>query len=1018
MNGLPTGRITFLLTDIVNSTPLWDTHSEAMRIALQRHDAIGQFQITRHGGHLVKARGEGDSLFCVFERADDAVAASLALQRRMVHEDWNIETAPNVCDRLNIRVRVALNTGEADHRDGDYFGGAVNRCARIRALAHGGQILLSAETVEALTEPLPEGARLRDVGRLRLRGLSRPERIYLLTHPELPADMLPIRLDSDYPNNLPRQLTTFVGREDDISAVKDRLLSSPMVTLVGPGGSGKSRLALEVAEDLLAEYTDGVWLAELATTTDAMMVAHHVAGVLNVREEPGRTVERSIADHLRDRRVLLLLDNCEHLIAATAQLAHNLLQACPRLHILATSREALGIPGENVYTVRSLSFPASGQPTHSLIHAPITASPPTTARHIEKFESVRLFVDRAAVAFPGFRLADDNAPSIAQICRTLDGIPLAIELAAARVKSISTEDIATRLNDRFRLLTGGARTALPRQQTLRALIDWSYDLLTPEEREMFHRLSVFLGGFSLKAAEEVTADRDESGRVRDGRRASAGGERYSTRMMLQALDVVDLLGRLVDRSLLVCEDDHDQVRYRMMETLRHYAREKAVACGILPILQRRHLDYYVGLSEEAEKRLRGTEQAAWLERLETEHDNIRAALNWALSAGADPQAGLRIAANVWWFWHVRGHFTEGREWLHAALEEAPERTALRGRALNSASVLARNQGDYDSAQRLASQSLEIKRAMGDRQGIASSLNSLATLALSRSDYDAARPWYEESLDIERSLGNRQGVTACLIGLANIAVEQGDTAQARRLYQESLNIKQEFGDRRGIAASLVGLAKVATLEGDWDEAHRLCNESLDLRRVLGDQRGIAHSLQHLGEIAMATGRWAAAADLLDESLALRVVLGDKQGVATARRLQGHVALETRDLPLALDAASEALVISRKLEARRPIAAALCLYACIASYVGAFESAVRLLAAGNRLRAEVGSPANRTEAELYSVVTTRASKALGAQVVALLQHEKVPLADAELDQLIAALPQTAPGFTTAGASAAAI
>jgi class 3 adenylate cyclase len=488
---LPTGTVTFLFTDIEGSTRLWEQHPEAMEAALIRHDELAARIIQQHEGSLVKHRGEGDSLFAVFARAADAVAAALTLQQVLRAEPWPAtEGHP---EGMPLQVRVALHTGDAAFRDGDYFGAAVNRCARLRAVAHGGQILLSSATQELVRDALPEEIRFQDLGEHRLRDLARPERVFQLLHPDLPADFPPLSSLNTLPNNLPQQVTSFIGREKEMAEVRRLLSTTRLLTLTGSGGTGKTRVSLQVAADLLEGDGDGVWLVELAPLADPSLVSQAVATALGVREEPGKPLSQTLVEFLKPKRLLLLLDNCEHLLSACAELAGLILRSCPGVQILATSREGLNIPGETTYRLPSLSLPDPRQL-------------PSTVESVSQYEAVRLFIDRATAAVPAFAVTNQNAPAVAQLCVRLDGIPLAIELAAARVKAMSVEQINGRIADMFRLLTGGSRTALPRQQTLRAAIDWSYDLLSEKEKILLRRLSVFAGGWALEAAEQVCAD--------------------------------------------------------------------------------------------------------------------------------------------------------------------------------------------------------------------------------------------------------------------------------------------------------------------------------------------------------------------------------------------------------------------------------------------------------------------------------------------------------------------------------
>jgi predicted ATPase/class 3 adenylate cyclase len=976
------GIITFLLTDIVGSTALWERYPDAMRLALVRHDSLAGEIIAAHGGMLVKPRGQGDSLFTVFPRATDALSAACTLQRAYLQESWQRygwQADPSIEDDFALRVRMALHTGEADLRDGDYYGATVNRCARLRDVGHGGQILLSQAVYELAHAALPTDACLQELGSHRLRDLQQSEHVWQLCHPELPSEFEPLRSLNALRHNLPVQVTSFIGREDEIAEVKRLLNTTRLLTLTGSGGVGKTRLALQVAAELLDRYPDGVWLAEMAPLSDPALVQQAVAAVLNVREEPGRNLTQTLIDHLQSRRLLLLLDNCEHLLPACAGLIEAILRGCADVQILASSREGLNIAGETLYRLPSLTLPARREPV--------------TASSARQYEALGLFLDRAAAASPSFTATDRNAPVIAQLCCHLDGIPLAIELAATRVKSLPVEQIAERLADRFRLLTGGSRTALPRQQTLRALIDWSYELLATPERELFHRLSVFVGGFTLEAGEAVSKEAEE-----------------------EEEETLDLLTALVDKSLLILEEQDGRARYRMLETLRQYAREKLALSGQEEAAQQRHLAYFLGMAEEAERKLRGSEQAWWLERLDTEHDNLRAALAYGPTTGSGteeagredvsacvrhpnvlhPEAGLRLAGALWWFWHVRGHFTEGREWLALKLAASSSRTADRAKALNGAGVLARNQGDYAAARMLSLQSLEIKRELGDRQGIAASLNNLATLALSQGDYATARPHYEESLAIERQLGNRQGITSSLMGLGNVALEQGDYAAARTLYTECLRIKRELGDKRGIATSLAGQGSAALAQGHTLAARTLHEEALSLRRHLGERRGIAVSLQSLGAVATAEGNYAAARVLYAESLAIRQELGDKLGIANTLCGQGYVAWREGDAEGADTLCAASLEVYRSLENRRGIAAALYALAFSAAQQRRHERAARLLGAADSLRQRLGFALQTHERADFARCIAATRKALGTENYAAI-HAAGREAGADADLL---------------------
>ncbi|SRR5579884_626936 len=670
----PTGTVTFLFTDIEGSTRLWEQHPEAMRSALARHDALLRQAIEGNNGLVFKTMG--DAFCAAFHSATEGLAAALSAQRALVAEPWQ--------EGLSLRVRMALHTGNAEERDGDYFGQPLNRVARLLAIGHGGQVLLSAATQTLVLSALPPEAALKDRGLHRLKDLQEPEHVFQLLAPQLPEEFAPLNSLNLHRHNLPVQLSSFIGREKQIVEVQALLARARLLTLTGSGGTGKSRLSLQVAADLVETYRDGVWLVELAAVSDAALVVQAVASVVNVREEPGKPLLQSLVEGLRGKQLLLVLDNCEHVLEAAASLAEGVLKQCPEVKILASSREGLGLSGEQTYRVPSLGLPPDPGQRRTVGLEDVIGS-----------ESVRLFAERAALVRPDFTLTPGNAPTLARLCHRLDGIPLALELAAARVRALPVEQIEARLQDRFRLLTGGSRTALPRQQTLRALIDWSYDLLSETERTLLRRLSVFMGGWTLEAAEAICA-----------------GEG------IEEWEVLDLLTSLVDKSLVVYEGPEPSTRYRLLETIRQYARDRLYEAGDGALYRDRHRDWFLSLAEQAEPQLQGPEQALWLERLETEHDNLRAALEWSLAADGSAEAGLRLVGALWRFWEMRGYLTEGRAHLADALSHAQtqERTQERARALTGAGNLAWHQSDYEAARTLHEQSLAIYQALGNTKG--------------------------------------------------------------------------------------------------------------------------------------------------------------------------------------------------------------------------------------------------------------------------------------------------------------
>ncbi|HZO91340.1 MAG TPA: tetratricopeptide repeat protein [Chthonomonadaceae bacterium] len=840
---LPTGTVTFLFTDIEGSTKLWEEHPEAMRQALAHHDALLQTAVESHNGHVFKT--VGDAFCAAFAIAPDALAAALSAQRALTTEAWPAG--------LSLRVRMALHTGNAEEQNGDYFGPPLNRVARLLAIGHGGQVLLS----QATRDLLPGDAPLTDKGSHRLKDLQQPEHVFQLAAPDLPSAFPPLR--SLRNTNLPIQSTSFIGREREMAQLKELLASTRLLTLTGTGGCGKTRLALQVAAEVVEDYPDGVWLVELAALSDPSLVVQTVAAVLGLREEPGRSLTETLTDYLQSKSLLLLLDNCEHLVEACARLADTLLRSCPQLKILATSRETLNVASETTYRVPSLLQPDPDA---------LPLAEKDMAAVLLDYDAVRLFVERARSHRSDFALTRQNGPAVAQVCHRLDGIPLALELAAARIRVLTAAQIASRLDDRFRLLIGGSRTALPRQQTLRATLDWSYDLLSEQERLLLGRLSVFAGGWTLEAAERVCA-----------------GEG------IQEWEVLDLLTSLVDKSLAVFEEQEDQAegRYRLLETIRQYGLKRLAEREEEAQLRVRHRDFFLALAEEAKEKLKGPEQAEWLERLEIEHDNLRAALDYCQEQEEGTEAGLSLAGALQRFWEARGYLSEGRERLVQALERAAdsEPSKARAYALNGAGVLALRQGDYVAARSFHEQSLALRRELGNKQGIAASLGNLGIVAHIQGDYIAARAFFEESLAIARELGNTQGIANSLIWLGNIAHQQGDYAVARTLYEESLAIARELGDKQSIAFSLVNLGIVARVQGNYTAARTLYEESLGIQRELGDKGGIATSLVNLGPLLCKQGDYLAARRFLAECLTICHQLGEKR--TTAYTLQAFAEL---------------------------------------------------------------------------------------------------------------------------------
>src|SRR5215218_6173572 len=673
----PSGTVTFLFTDIEGSSRLWEECPETMSTALGRHDEAMHGAIAANGGHVFKT--VGDAFCAAFPTALGALQAALAAQRIFLSETWREEAG-------FLRVRMVLHTGSTIERDGDYFGPPVNRVARLLSAAHGGQVLLSAATHEMVRDQLPAGMSLAELGEHRLKDLFRPERVFQLLTPGLPSEFPPLRTLDTYRNNLPLQPTPLVGREKEVSEVCDLLGGdeTSLLTLTGPGGIGKTRVALQAAADLLDEFPDGTFFAQLATLTEAELFLPAVAETLGVKETAEQPLDESLKDYLHERRMLLVLDNFEQVLEA-APTVTGLLAVAPGLKVLATSRTPLRLYGEKAYAVPPLSVP-------DVRHLP-------DLKALSQYEAVRLFIERAKSAKVDFEVTDESAPAVAEICVRLDGLPLAIELAAARITMLPPKAMLQRLSSRLKLLTGGARDLPVRQRTLRGAIEWSHTLLGDGEKTLFARMAVFSGGRTLEAVEAVCDALDDL-----------------------PVDAFEGVSSLLDKNLLRQEEGPEgEPRFVMLETIHEYAREKLQESGEAEEIGRAHTEYFLALVEEAEPELVGAEQVAWMDRLEAEHDNLRAALSRSLKAG-DSGSALRIGGALWRFWNVRGHFSEGRRWLTAGLSgEGAAPASLRARASLGLGYLELRQGDYPRAVEDLEVSHSLYQEIGDRRGKAYAL---------------------------------------------------------------------------------------------------------------------------------------------------------------------------------------------------------------------------------------------------------------------------------------------------------
>ena len=674
---LPTGTVTFLFTDIEGSTTRWERNRDAMQSALRHHDALLRAAVEAHGGVVFKTIG--DAFCAVFSLVGDAIAAALEAQRAIAREDWSSVDG--------LHVRMAVHTGDGDERDGDYFGPVVNRVARLLSAGHGAQTLVSGVAADLAQGTMPPLAALRDLGLHRLKDLAYPEQVYQLTAPDLPLAFPPLRTLDALPNNLPLQLTTFLGRDDEVAAIRALLERSRLVTLVGSGGVGKTRTSLQVGAELLDRYPDGTWLLELAPLRDPGVIESVLATAMGIRGGTGGDGDNAVLDVLRGKKALLIFDNCEHLVRDAATVIDRILRSCPQITILASSREGLGIAGESTFRMPSLAVPAR--------------SAGLTADEALRYGAVSLFVERAQAASDTFALTDENAPDVAEICRQLDGIALAIELAAPRINVLAPRALLDRMKERFRLLTGGSRAALPRQQTMRALIDWSYDLLSEEEQRVFRRVAVFAGGWSIEGATAVCTDED-----------------------LEEWDFLDILSALVDKSLIVTELQAGAQRYRMLESTRQYARERLAQSGEQARFLRRHAEHFLAFATDLSEHYWDEPALHVRRRAEPELDNLRAALTWSLLDGNDPLLGVALAGEAVVPFSTSNATAEPRRWIGVArahIGNAPP--PLRAR-LAAGNAHVSHEGDMGTSLSLALEAQAFYAEAGDTRELVEVLNSL------------------------------------------------------------------------------------------------------------------------------------------------------------------------------------------------------------------------------------------------------------------------------------------------------
>jgi predicted ATPase/class 3 adenylate cyclase/Tfp pilus assembly protein PilF len=889
-----------LFTDIEGSTKLAQQYPDTMPAAVDKHHKILSEIFLRHNGFVFEFIGDA---FCVaFDTIEDAIMSAIESQRALAAATW---------DDAVIKVRIGIHYGQAQ-RVGDKFTGYMTmaRTQRIMSAAYGEQILISRTAYESA----PQGEfSVRDLGERRLKDLIQPLHICQVMAEGLQTEFPPLKTLDARPNNLPFQLTNFIGREKEMREVKELLAGTHLLTLLGSGGSGKTRLALQVGADAIDHYNNGVWFVELEQLSDPILLPQTINQALKVQEESQKSPEDTLCAYVKDKEMLIILDNCEHIADACAHIAEKLLRSAPKLKMIVTSREALKCDGEQTHRLPSLETPQKRKKY--------------TSEQLAEFESVKLFVERAQAVNPSFGITDENAPVIAGICSDLDGIPLAIELAAARIKVLSVEKIYERLSDRFKLLTGGKRTALPRQQTLKALIDWSYELLADNEKRMWEKLSVFSGGWTMEAAEKICHD-DE----------------------ISEYDILDILINLTEKSIIIYDGEKD--RYRMLESIRQYGDDLLKNSGNKEAMSAMHLKHFMELAITSEVKLAGDEVKKWLEILETENGNMEAAMHWSVSGG-DQNEGGKLAASFANYWLNRSYLTTASYWLDLILAGSPEMDrAIRGNILGIAGLFANMLGDSEKAEKLIEEGLVISRELGNKDDVASGLNNLASVVYERGDYTKARELIEETLAIDRESGDPSKISFSLINLGTVARLQGDYETAGKLLEESLAIRRKAKNKFAISSSLNTLGILHSNLGEYEKAKAYVQEGLKIAEELGNNYGIADAYGLMGNIEASIGNFEEAKKLQKDSLQIFEEMGKKNKTADCYSNLGNIAHQCGDNVQALELLEKGLDLQRSIGDKFGIALTLLRIGNVKISEGDTLNAVPFIEESLALRSKLG------------------------------------------------------------------
>lgn len=861
-----------------------------MQDVLRKHNLILNNAVESNNGFVFKT--VGDAFCCAFQNAEEALKAAVKAQELLSEESWGLTP---------VKVRMGIHSGYSEWSGIDYMGYiTLARTARIMSAANGEQIIISEKTLELAKEKIQDKISFRDLGIRRLKDVIKPIKLFQVISPELRAEFPPLKTLDARPNNLPLQLTSFIGREEVISEVKSLFTQTRLLTITGTGGSGKTRLALQTGADMIDDFANGVFITELAPVKDPDLLVQTILNSLGVKEEAGKSPQETLTIYIKGKSIMIILDNCEHLINECADTVETLLSKSQKLKIIATSREALNCLGEQTYKLPPMLLP--------------DPSSNTAPEMLTKYESIRLFIERALSVNTNFRLNENNAQALAEICNRLDGIPLAIELAAARINLLSVEKIHERLDNRFNLLTGGKRTALPRQQTLKALIDWSYDLLSEIEKKLWNRLSVFNGGWTLEAAEEICSD-DKTNKS----------------------EILDLLGQLIEKSIISYDDMN--ARYKMLETIKDYGEEKLNQDNESAKIFSRHLDYYTEFSESAEPIIEQSEGVIWLDKLENDHINLQSAIEWSMN-NMEKEKGARIAIALGRFWIIRGHLTTGKRLLENILRNLDGLSKkLTAQVYSHTGSLLTFQGEYEEAQNFFDKGLILQREIKDKSGIAYSLSGLGNVLFATGNYDYAKGYFLESLGIYREIGYKIRIASILNNLGNLEYNQGNNEPAKKYYEESIAYCHELGNKNIIVAPLLNLGSIFREEEKYEHAKEYFLESLNISREQVNKRGIAHSLHNLAQVECELGNNDSAVNLLNECMVLSEEIGDKREIATSLLGLGISDLLVGNYSQAQKYLEKAHALRKKMKDKTGIIVCLNLLAALFFLTGKKEIALR-------------------------------------------------------------------------------